>query len=227
MAKNKDTQNEQTGFGRRFVLGSGAVAGIAGLGAAVGLNATGGKLHAAAGNGLSAEIRPGELDHYYGFWSGGHSGEVRVLGIPSGRELKRIPVFNYDAAYGWGTTNYSKRLLKGKNSGDTHHVHLSYNNGTYDGRYAFVNDKAQARLARIRLDHFVVDEITEIPHAQGTHGIFPSRHGTQVHVPRHAHLPAHLHGLGVDAGVQGPVVPGVLQVAAVIGQRRTEFPWPR
>ena len=176
MAKNKDTQNEQTGFGRRFVLGSGAVAGIAGLGAAVGLNATGGKLHAAAGNGLSAEIRPGELDHYYGFWSGGHSGEVRVLGIPSGRELKRIPVFNYDAAYGWGTTNYSKRLLKGKNSGDTHHVHLSYNNGTYDGRYAFVNDKAQARLARIRLDHFVVDEITEIPHAQGTHGIFPSRH---------------------------------------------------
>lgn len=176
MAKHKDTQNEKTGIGRRFVLGSGAVAGIAGLGAAMGLNGTRGKLHAATGNGLSAEIRPGELDHYYGFWSGGQSGEVRVLGIPSGRELKRIPVFNYDAAYGWGTTNFSKRLLKGKNSGDTHHVHLSYNNGTYDGRYAFVNDKAQARLARLRLDHFVVDAITEIPHSQGTHGIFPSRH---------------------------------------------------
>lgn len=120
-------------------------------------------------------VGPGELDEYYGFWSGGQSGEVRIIGIPSGRELKRIPVFNYDAAYGWGTTNFSKSLLGDKRFGDTHHVHLSYKNGTYDGKYGFVNDKAQARLARIRLDYFVVDKITEIPHSQGTHGIFPSR----------------------------------------------------
>ncbi len=121
------------------------------------------------------EIKPGELDQYYGFWSGGQSGEVRVLGVPSMRELKLIPVFNYDCTYGWGITNYSKKLLKGYTVGDTHHVHLSYNNGTYDGKFAFVNDKSVARLARIRLDVMEVDAITKIPYSQGTHGIFPSR----------------------------------------------------
>ncbi len=130
---------------------------------------------ASSGKGPKEHIAPGELDEYYGFWSGGQSGEVRIMGIPSGRELKRIPVFNYDAAYGWGTTNVSKGMLKGKHSGDTHHFHLSYTNGTYDGKYGFVNDKAQARLARIRLDMLVTDKIVEIPNSQGTHGIFPSR----------------------------------------------------
>lgn len=121
------------------------------------------------------DVEPGELDDYYGFWSGGQSGEVRIVGVPSMRVLKRIPVFNRDAAYGWGQTNFSKKLLKGRNTGDTHHIHLSYDKGTYDGQYAFVNCKAHARLARIRLDYMEVDAITEVPHSQGTHGIFPSR----------------------------------------------------
>ncbi|MDH5731236.1 MAG: TAT-dependent nitrous-oxide reductase, partial [Gammaproteobacteria bacterium] len=159
---------------RRSLLKAGVVLGAAGIGGALGLKATDIEAAGKTGN-LSAHVGPGDLDDYYGFWSGGHSGEIRIMGIPSGRELKRIPVFNYDAAYGWGTTNFSKSLLGDKRSGDTHHVHLSYNDGIYDGKYAFVNDKAQARLARIRLDTFVTDTITEIPNAQGTHGIFPSR----------------------------------------------------
>jgi nitrous-oxide reductase len=127
---------------------------------------------------LSAEVKPGQLDDYYGFWSGGQSGEVRIMGVPSMRELKRIPVFNRDAATGWGATDFSKELLGGRDSGDTHHVHLSYTDGTYDGRYAYVNDKAQARLARINLATMEVDKIVDIPNSQGTHGIFPQRHKT-------------------------------------------------
>ena len=145
----------------------------------------------------AAMVAPGELDSYYGFWSGGQSGEVRVLGIPSMRELKRIPVFNRESATGWGGTDWSKSLLKGRASGDTHHVHLSYTDGTYDGRYAFVNDKASARLARIRLDTFEVDAISDIPHSFGTHGIFPQRNRTGL-VLCNSEFRAPLPGSGAD-----------------------------
>ncbi len=128
--------------------------------------------------GGKAHTAPGQHDDYYGFWSGGQSGEIRIVGVPSMRELKRIPVFNRDAATGWGDDDYSKALLKGKHSGDTHHVHLSYKDGTYDGKYVYVNDKAQARLARVRCDTMEVDAIIDLPNSNGTHGIFPQRHKT-------------------------------------------------
>jgi len=127
---------------------------------------------------LSSDVPPGKLDDYYGFWSGGQSGEIRILGIPSMREIKRIPVFNRESATGWGRDDWSRELLGGRESGDTHHVHLSYTDGTYDGRYVFVNDKANARLARVRCDLMEVDAVVDIPNAQGTHGIFPQRHKT-------------------------------------------------
>ncbi len=124
------------------------------------------------------DVPPGKLDTYYGFWSGGQSGEIRVVGVPSMRELMRIPVFNRDSATGWGATDYSKTLMGGMMSGDTHHVHPSYKDGTYDGRYIYVNDKANARLARIDVQTMECDAITAIPNAQGTHGIFPQRKKT-------------------------------------------------
>jgi len=125
--------------------------------------------------GVTHEVKPGELDEYYGMWSGGQSGEVRVVGVPSLRELKRIPVFNIEPGSGWGIDNDSKAMLGGMYVGDTHHMHGSYENGTYDGRYFFVNDKANNRLARIRGDLLETDAILTIPHTQGTHGVFPQR----------------------------------------------------
>ena len=165
------------------LVGGGAVAwsleacGNGGSGPSSGGPSNGGSSHAAP-EGQNAHVAPGAMDDYYGFWSGGQSGEVRILGVPSMRELKRIPVFNRDSATGWGRTDWSQKLLRGTHSGDTHHVHLSYTDGTYDGRYIYVNDKASARLARIGCAMMEVDAVVDIPNAQGTHGIFPQRHKT-------------------------------------------------
>ena len=136
--------------------------------------------HADAAN--ATHIKPGELDTYYGLWSGGHTGDMRVLGMPSGRELHRIPCFVPDALVGWGITNESKKIMGTKADGslkytvgDSHHTHASYKDGNYDGRYAWINDKINSRIARIRLDYFTCDKITELPNVQGFHGIFPDK----------------------------------------------------
>ncbi|MCL7930734.1 TAT-dependent nitrous-oxide reductase [Halomonas llamarensis] len=163
-------------IGRRHFLRNSAVTGVAGAGLASGFGAgallNSQQAQAAGKNGV--EVAPGELDDYYGFWSGGHQGEVRVLGVPSMRELMRIPVFNVDSATGWGISNESKRVL-GESSrflnGDCHHPHISMTDGSYDGKYLFINDKANTRVARIRLDVMKTDKITTIPNVQAIHGL--------------------------------------------------------
>ncbi|MFA0813369.1 TAT-dependent nitrous-oxide reductase [Microbulbifer epialgicus] len=157
---------------RLFLGGSAALAGIAStLGAGMGGTLLSSTAHASSGS--DSSVGPGELDEYYGFWSGGHSGEVRVLGLPSMRELMRIPVFNVDSATGWGITNESKAIL-GENvplNGDSHHPHMSMTDGRYDGKYVFINDKANTRVARIRCDIMKTDKITTIPNCQAIHGL--------------------------------------------------------
>lgn len=194
MSRNdqKPLEND-TVLQRRKFLGSAAVAGLATVGMAACTDKQGGAAPSGSapansgkaeshGTSGATHLKPGELDTYYGLWSGGHTGDVRVLGLPSGREILRIPVFNPDALVGWGITNESKKIMGTKADGnlrytvaDTHHVHASYKDGNYDGRYAWVNDKINSRMGRIRLDYFVCDKITEIPNVQGFHGIFPDK----------------------------------------------------
>ena len=188
----------RAGFSRRGLLGGTAtIAGLAG--------AAGGRLgrparrreaqqrQAAAEQGRSIEVKPGDLDEYYVFSSSGQTGEMRILGLPSMREFMRIPVFNRDSATGWGITNESKKIITegllpatrqfldkrggtfDYHNGDLHHPHMSFTDGTYDGRYIFMQDKANCRIARIRCDVMKADKIIEIPNASDMHGMRPQR----------------------------------------------------
>src|SRR5499427_7042053 len=120
-------------------------------------------------------VAPGELDKYYGFLSGGQSGSVFVVGIPSGRLIREIPVFEPRAAYGYAMNENDPRRQElaatGGTWGDTHHPVLSETKGSPDGRFLWINDLANGRLARIRLDYFEADKIVKIPNLQGAHGI--------------------------------------------------------
>ncbi|MGW8466867.1 TAT-dependent nitrous-oxide reductase [Pseudomonas sp. CLCA07] len=181
MSDNKSKKDhetvEGTGLNRRGFLGVSALTGVAlaggtALGSAVFTRET----WAAAAKDAQSKIHvgPGELDQYYGFWSGGHQGEVRIMGVPSMRELLRIPVFNVDSATGWGLTNESKRIMGDSahfQNGDCHHPHLSMTDGKYDGKYLFINDKANSRVARIRLDIMKCDKMLTVPNVQAIHGL--------------------------------------------------------
>ena len=188
---NLDTDAPLDAGRRKFLTQTTAVAGLAGAGLTLGLAGCKDESAPAAGTpaaktethaASASHIKPGELDTYYGLWSGGHTGDMRILGFPSGREIHRIPCFTPDSLVGWGITNESKAIMGTKADGtlkytvgDSHHTHASYKDGNYDGRYAWINDKINARIARIRLDIFACDKITEIPHVQGFHGIFPDK----------------------------------------------------
>ena len=191
MTERKDTSLPTTGLGRRSFINTAALVGLtAGVAActekpsaaAPGAPAPAAPAASHASAGANVHLKPGELDTYYGLWSGGHTGDMRVLGLPSGREIHRIPCFVPDALVGWGITNESKKVMGTKADGnlkytvaDTHHTHASYKDGNYDGRYAWINDKINSRIARIRLDYFICDKITELPNVQGFHGIFPDK----------------------------------------------------
>ncbi|MBP8144569.1 MAG: nitrous-oxide reductase [Inhella sp.] len=183
-----ESREPQPELGRRRFFNATALAGIAGLAACTDKSGSAAPTAASAapaahgGAANPTHLKPGELDTYYGLWSGGHTGDMRVLGIPSGREILRIPCFVPDALVGWGITNESKKIMGTKPDGslrytvgDTHHTHASYKDGNYDGRYAWINDKINSRIARIRLDYFVCDKITQLPNVQGFHGIFPDK----------------------------------------------------
>ena len=127
---------------------------------------------------LKTFMPSGKWDDYILFASGGHSGNVIAIGVPSMRILKNIAVFTPESwqGYGYGSVE-SEAILDAGNvdgrkirMGDTHHPALSETAGDYDGQFLFINDKNSARVAVIDLRDFETKQIVKDPNVISNHG---------------------------------------------------------
>ncbi|HXV96783.1 MAG TPA: Sec-dependent nitrous-oxide reductase [Anaerolineae bacterium] len=125
---------------------------------------------------LKTYMPTGVHDDYMLFASGGHSGQVLVIGLPSMRLLKVIGVFTPEPWQGWGYGTGHEVLDEGNVKdkevrwADTHHPALSETEGDYDGQFLFIGDKANARVAVIDLRDFETKQIVKNPAAMNDHG---------------------------------------------------------
>lgn len=126
---------------------------------------------------LKTYVPSGKKDDYYVFASGGQSGNIDVIGVPSMRMIKVIGVFTPESWQGYGFGGDSDHILEGGNQGhhkirwaDVHHPNLSETKGDYDGKFIFVNDKANARVAVVDLSDFMTKQIVPNPLAASDHG---------------------------------------------------------
>ena len=125
---------------------------------------------------LKTYVPTGVHDEYVIFASGGHGGQILVMGVPSMRLLKVIGVFTPEPWQGWGY-GVGNEVLDEGNVGDkelrwadTHHPALSETEGDYDGEFVFINDKAASRVAVVDLKDFETKQIVKNPIAINDHG---------------------------------------------------------
>ena len=186
-------------------LNSGGVAGLLELAQSRGLSPED------AARAIKTFVAPGGRDEYLLFASGGHSGQVHVVGVPSMRLLKTIAVFTPEPwqGYGYGA-DWSESALGGKAPhgphagddnrdrdkgndrgngddalrwGDAHHPALSETNGNYDGRWLYINDRAHGRIGMVDLADFRAKQILKVPNIQTSHGgIFATPNTKYVHI---------------------------------------------
>jgi nitrous-oxide reductase len=134
---------------------------------------------------LSTFMPTGKHDDYIMFASGGHSGQVLVIGLPSMRQLRTIAVFTPEPWQGYGYGVLESALPDPKHPpigrgqlswGDSHHPALSETSGEYDGQFLFINDKANGRIAVIDLRDLETKQIISNP-------VFNNNHGTTMVTP--------------------------------------------
>jgi nitrous-oxide reductase len=119
----------------------------------------------------------GRHDEYYTFASGGHGGNLIVIGVPSMRILKYIGVFTPEPWQGYGYGDETGSVLaQGNRVGneltwaDMHHPALSETGGDYDGKWIFVNDKCNPRVAVVDLSDFTTKQIVSTELIVSEHG---------------------------------------------------------
>jgi nitrous-oxide reductase len=140
---------------------------------------------------LQQFVPPGRYDDYVMFASGGHSGQVYVIGMPSMRILKTIAVFSPEPWQGFGYgSDWSQTAMEESNPegaelgwGDTHHPATSETNGEYDGRYLYIQDRANGRVGFVDLRDMRTKQVLAIPNIQTSHGgMFMTPNSEYVHV---------------------------------------------
>lgn len=125
---------------------------------------------------LKTFLPSGKHDDYVVFSSGGHSGQVFMIGVPSMRLLRSIAVFTPEPWQGYGYGFGEEILKEGSYEGheltwgDTHHPGLSETGGEYDGQFLFIGDKANARVAVIDLRDMETKQIVKNPLGVSDHG---------------------------------------------------------
>jgi nitrous-oxide reductase len=123
-------------------------------------------------------VPPGAHDPYIMFSSGGHSGQVLVIGVPSMRILKIIGVFTPEPWQGylygsdWSEAAWTDGNPEGAEItwGDTHHPAISETGGEYDGRWLYIQDRANGRVAMVDLGDFRTKQVLQIPNIHTNHG---------------------------------------------------------
>src|SRR5690625_402362 len=132
----------------------------------------------------------GELDDYYMFASGGHSGQLFVYGLPSMKKIRTVPVFTPDPATGYGYDQESLDLLDGYTWGDFHHPAISETDGQYDGEFLFANDVGNNRIAAVDLNDFHTTDIMSLPNMGGPHaGTFVTENTEYIAMPTRFAVP--------------------------------------
>jgi nitrous-oxide reductase len=119
----------------------------------------------------------GRHDEYVLFSSGGQSGQVFAIGVPSMRLLRSISVFTPESWQGYGFAGEHDPVIESLKIngklvawGDTHHPALSETKGDYDGEFLFIGDKANARLGVIDLRDWETKQIVKNPLTISDHG---------------------------------------------------------
>jgi len=142
---------------------------------------------------LETYVPPGSYDEYYIFSSGGHSGQMHVIGVPSMRLLKTIPVFTPESWAGYGQGADVSEAVLGEGSdpdksdplrwGDAHHPAISETEGDYDARWLYINDRANGRIGMVDLTDFKTKQILDIPNTQTSHGgVFVTPNSEYAHI---------------------------------------------
>lgn len=121
----------------------------------------------------------GMLDEFIMISSGGHSGQILVIGVPSMKLYRVVAVFSPEVwqGYGYGDKAIMEMLYGERGNprhvgtGDTHHPEFDRApDGEYVGKWAFIGDKIHGRAAAISLMDFKTKDIVKIPNVQTIHG---------------------------------------------------------